>query len=206
MPSAIAREIKYSGRGRNPSTIFHHIEKMYRNKISFPPQMTTKAFQSFQKYGFLCKRTQSSSLYSFCKKLEEIPEITYSLCFSSVDFFIISKKEDISLNSYGLEPSIHSKLYTPIYPFPRTWSSNFDSSMDQLLRFQFEKGKIERKVFDDPGWDDLDWRIFYSMKNNIREKFSVIARSTKSDAKTAKNRFYNHVVPNCVQRNYFFPR
>jgi len=44
--------MKYSGRGRSPSTLLWHIKNMYEKKISKPPQITLKSFEKAQIYTF----------------------------------------------------------------------------------------------------------------------------------------------------------
>lgn len=72
--------------------------------------------------------------------------------------------------------------------------------------FPHLEGKVERVIFGDPPWDKLDWRIFHFMKGNVRQKFTVVARNTDTTSGTAKLRFYEKILPNCVIANYFFPK
>lgn len=206
MPKGIAKELEFAGRGRALSTLFHHLQRMYEKKISFPPQITLKAHHSTQKTVFLCEKKDTRGLYSFCKRLESDPVITYSLCFSSTDFFLISKVPNPSLEKYGLEVLEQSKLFTPIYPIPGGYRKNPLEALQDFLLHPFQKGKIPREVLENLTWDETDWKIFNLMNANIREKFTIVGRKTDNDSKTVKSRFYRHILPCCIQINYFFPK
>ena len=206
MPKGIARYFKYSGRGRAPSTLMFHLQSMYNKQISFMPRLALRAYNSTQKTTYWCKKQESSGLYRFCKKLENDPRITYSLCFSSCDFFLISKTDDLNVEKLGLTLKEKSRLYTPQYTIPENWNLSFSDCLEEFSKSSFAAGKLDRLIHEDPPWNDLDWRIFHSMKSNIREKFTVVARKAESTSITVKKRFFKNILPNCIVAHYFFPK
>ncbi|MGD2248418.1 MAG: hypothetical protein PVF58_08415 [Candidatus Methanofastidiosia archaeon] len=206
MPNKMASQLDYWGCGRSPSTLLYHLEQMYEKEISLKPQITLKSFKSYQKTVYFCKKNSSSGLYSLCKKIEKDPQIPYMLCFSSSEFFLISKKNDLNVEDFGLSLMEKSNLFTPQYTIPSNWNITVARSLDEFLKGSFSGGKVQRIVFDNLNWDDCDWRIFHFMKGNIREKFTVVARNTGVSSKTAKKHFFENILPNCVIINYFFPK
>ena len=81
-----------------------------------------------------------------------------------------------------------------------------EKAFDKFVNHPFEKGKVDRIVYNSLEWSDLDWAIFQVMKGNVRIEFSKVARRSKSTPKTAKSHFFKQVLPKCVQINYFFPK
>lgn len=206
MPNKLAEKMRHVGRGRSPATIVFHLENMYTKGISFKPQMALKAYKSTQKTTYLCRRQASKGLYSLCKEIDLDRRITYSLCFSSRDFFLISTEEDLNVEKFGLSLEDKSKLFTPIYPIPKNWNLSVSESLKEFSKTPLVKKKIERIVFNDPEWTELDWNIFHVMKNNMREKFTEVARNAGGTSKTVKAHFYKKILPSCVTINYFFPK
>lgn len=205
MPKGLQKEFDYYGRGRARSTLLHHLQTMYAKGISREPNLALKAFHSSQKTTYFCRRAESRGLYSLFKKIDQDPRITYSLCFSSSDFFLISKDCDLPVEDFGLTCERKSNLYTPMYTIPRNWMKSVTECLSDLVDYPYKRGNIERIIYEDPPWDNLDWNIFHFMKSNIRAKFTVVARNTGGTSKTVKDRFYNHVLPHCVVAHYFYP-
>ncbi len=206
MPHKMAKKLKHTGRGKARSTLYYHLVNMYTKGVSREPQICCKSFESVQKTTYLCRKEKPRGLYSLCKDIENDPKITYSLCFSSKDFFLISRDDNLQVQKYGLSIVEKSKLYTPLYTIPSSWDSSFTVSLERFMNYSFQKGNIERVIYQDPPWDQLDWRIFHCIKTNIREKFTVVAECSETTSVTVKKRFYSNILPNCIQINYFFPK
>jgi hypothetical protein len=206
MPKGIRKKLGYSGRGKANSTILYHLQNMYEKKISIEPRLTLRPFMNYQKYAYICRRDTERNLLSLVHKIDEDPEITYALCLSSSDFFLISYNENLSLERYELVLRERAKIFTPLFPIPKNWKLSMGDAFDKFIRYPFEKGKLERDVSGSLEWSYLDWTIFQTMRGNVRMKFAKVAEFSKSTSKTVKDHFYKHVLPNCVLINYFFPK
>ena len=206
MPDKMAKKLKYTGRGKARSTLYYHLVNMYAKGISREPQVCCKSFESIQKTTYLCKRETPRGLYSLCKDIENDPKITYSLCFSSKDFFLVSRDDNLQVQKYGLSIIEKSKFYTPLYTIPSSWNLSFVESLERFMNHPFQKGNIERINYRAPSWDELDWKIFHCVKTNIREKFTIVAERVGTSSVTVKKRFYGSIMPHCIQINYFFPQ
>lgn len=206
MPKKLAEELGHTGRGKSPSTIVHHLQSMYNREISMEPRTALKAFESTQITTYLCKRRVSKGLYSMFRKIDKDPNVTYAMCLSSTDFFLMSRDNDLQIENFGLILRRKSKLFTPIYTIPTGWNRSMEEAMQQFLKFPFVREEIPRTIYKGLNWDDLDWKIFDFMRRSVRHKFTVVARGTGSTSKTVKDRFYKKILPNCVTAHYFFPK
>jgi hypothetical protein len=205
-PKSMAKQIRYSGRGRSPKTLYCQLEKMYSNRISMKPQITLKSFDSAQITTYLCKRGASRGLYSMFRKIDQDTEVSYAMCLTSCDFFLTSRNDDLRVDKFGLELVWKSKLFTPIYPIPSGLQLDMERAFENFLDSNFEKGKIGRMLHKQLDWEPLDWKIYQSMRLDIRRDFTKVAKDVGVTSKTVQKRFYEKVLPKCIQINYFFPR
>ena len=206
MPKVIAKKIGFSGQGKARSTISYHLKNMFEKEISFGPGLSLKPFSNYQKFAYICRRDSERNLPLIINKINKDPEITYALCLTSSDFFLISPNRNLFLEKYGLTLREKTRIFTPIFPIPNNWKLPTEAAFDKLMNYRFEKGKIERNLYNYLDWSDLDWAIFNTMRYNLRMKFSVVAQCSKSTSKTVKSHFYKRILPNCTIINYFFPK
>ena len=206
MPNRIAKKLKYSGIGRSPSTLLYHITEMYRKGISKKPRLFLKSFSEAYVNAFFCKRNSIRGLYSTLRSIDKDPEISYAICLSSSDFFLMSRSENPKVGKFGLSLVEKSVIYTPIFPVPDSCRIDSNAAYSAILENKFKKGKLDRNLLNGFNWDILDWNIYNIMGCNVREKFTKLARECKTTPTTAKKHFMEKVLPNCVQVHYFFPK
>jgi len=206
MPKGIRKKLGYSGRGKANSTILYHLQNMYKKEISREPRLTLKPFENYQKFSYICRRETEKNLPSLIQRIDKDPEITYALCLSSSDFFLISYNGNLPLERYELILREKAKIFTPLFPIPKNWMLPMENAFNEFIDYPFEKGKVERNVYGILNWSDLDWAIFHIMRGNVRMKFANVAQCSNSTSKTVKSHFYKQVLPNCVVINYFFPK
>ena len=206
MPKCIAKRLKYSGTGRSPSTLFYHITEMYNKGISKKPRLFLKSFSETYPNAFFCKRNSIQGLYSTLRSIDKDPDISYAICLSSSDFFLMSRSESPRIEKFGLSLLEKSVIYTPVFPIPDSCRINTNAAFSAIPKYEFRKKKLDRKLLNGFNWDKLDWSIYNIMGCNVREKFTELARRCKTTPTTAKKHFMEKVLPNCVQVHYFFPK
>lgn len=205
-PKKIAKRMEYSGRGRSPSTLLWHMKNMYEKNISKPPQITLKSFEKAQICTFFCKRTKNLGLFNVLTKIDNDPDITYAVALSSKRFFITTRKDTINVNQYGLTVKEQSRMYTPVYTIPKGWNIPVRKALLTLLEGEYKKGIIPRTLHYHLDWNTVDWKIYHSMKKNVRVEFTAIAKKVGCTSVTVKNHFYNRILPKCTTINFFFPQ
>ncbi len=206
MPNSIAKRMKYSGTGRSPSTLLYHITEMYRKGISKKPRLFLKSFSETHPNAFFCKRNSKRGLYTTLRSINKDPDISYAICLSSSDFFLMSRSESPKVGKFGLSLLEKSVIYTPIFTIPDSCRIDTNAAFSAIPENKFGKGKLDRKLLSGFNWDELDWNIYNIMGCNVREKFNRLARKCKTTPTTAKKHFMEKVLPNCVQVHYFFPK
>jgi hypothetical protein len=117
-----------------------------------------------------------------------------------------NKEIENELNRFNLDVIKASCVYTPIYTVPRSWNLSEEKALQNFLNHPFEKGPVERDVYRDLGWDDLDWKIYELMRLNIRQKWVRISQKTGVFLSTVKRHFDQKIHPKCITVHEFFPK
>ena len=202
----MAKKLGHVGRGRSPSTIYKHYQNMLEKKITKNPILVLKPFEESQSRAFFCKKEPRDGLSSTFRSLRKDQRLDYVLFLSgNCDFFITTRK-DISFEKHQLTIIEEAEIYSPIFTVPKKWKSSLNEALTYMLDYTFQKGTIKRTVSHQLEWDELDWKIYESMKHNGRKEFTTAARETGVWPKTVQNRFFDHVLPHCTTCHYFFPR
>ncbi|KYK29601.1 MAG: hypothetical protein AYK19_19485 [Theionarchaea archaeon DG-70-1] len=179
---------------------------MYERKISREPRLTLKPYEGCQTTTYFCRKTSYRGLNAMLSDLSNDKRITYTILLSGTDFFLTSRESDLNLKNYGLDILEKSKLYTPIYTIPKGWNISMDDALEALTHINLKKSLIPRTIYYHFSWSDLDWKIFNVMSESVRTKIAYLARETDVDYKTAKDHFFNVVLPSCVIAHYFYPK
>ena len=203
----MAKRLGETGRGRTFSAIAKRLRKMYQLKISFKPKLALKTFENVFSTAYFCRKIDREKIRQTFLNLKNDRSIDYCLFLAgSFDFFLVSKKGKINVEQYGLEIVEKHILYTTIYTIPKGWEKSISETYDTFSKFDFEKGKLERKKESTLRWSHIDWRIYYSMRENARAQFAPIGRKLGVAGYTVKSHFHKSVLPNCSVAHYFFPK
>lgn len=205
-PNDIACRFGYSGRGRRSTTFLRHIQNMYEKGISFTPKLKMRAFQNHYSCIYFCRKKDKKNIFNIFLDLYNDKRIDYVILLSGNDFLITSTHNDLKFEEYSLVIEEKSVFYDQIYTIPRGWNLSTEAALDLFLRSDFEEGRISRGMEHELDWDQSDWDIYHSMRNNIRCKFSDVVKETGIYHKKVKSDFYNRVLPNCLVAHYFFPK
>jgi hypothetical protein len=203
----IAKQMGHTGRGRSPSTIQRHFTNMKKRKITRNPILIQKPYRESQTNVYFCRKPQRKEVTKTYKQLCSDSRINYVLYLAGdIDYFVTSR-EDLDLKDYDIEIIEKNKLYDPIFTFPLkgSWKIPSDVLYEKSLTLKIEKGRLDRKVYDDLQWDETDWRIYESMKFNVRKPFSIVSEEIKISQKTVKSHFYKKIIPASLIAYYFFP-
>lgn len=201
----IAKDIGHTGRGRRRATISEYLQDMYNRQIIFNPNLLLKTFEEPQWKAFLLKNSDEKEIFSTFKILSS--RMSYCLFLSGkYDYFVTCPKDHVDFESLEVEIGMESILYTPIFTRPSGWNQSFESALQKVSGFSFQRGLLERPVNGILPWDDLDLRVFDLMKGNARKEYSEVARRTGVTIRTVKRRFLDNIVPHCEFAHYFFPR
>jgi len=206
MPKGMTKRLKFSGRGRAPSTLLKHLRNMYKKGISRPPRLTLKSYEEVQYRVYFCKKDSNKGLYNLLSKISKDKTINYSVLLSEEKFLILSRENDLMLDNYGLTILEETRTFTPIYTIPRGWNIPMNVALERFSQINPKKGLIPRTIYHGFSWSELDWKIFNIMAKNVRTKMSVVSKETKTDYMTVKRHFFNTVLPACQIAHYFYPR
>jgi len=206
MPKRIAKRLKYSGTGKSPSTLLYHISRMYELGISKEPRLFLKSFSETYPSAFFCRKESLRGLYSTLCVIDSDPSVSYAVCLSSKDFFLMSRNKDLKVERYGLTLLEKSVIYTPVFTIPKSCKLDTNAAFQAIPNNSFRKGFLNRELLKGFDWAELDWNIYSIMGSNVRAKYSHVAKKCDTTPTTTKKHFLEKVVPRCVQVHYFFPK
>lgn len=197
--------LKMGGRGKKYSTLGGQIAKLYERKISLRPNLVLRTFENCYTKSYFLRVKNPESISSTYSALIQNPNLSYVLFLSGkYDFFVTSKKDLDFKNDLKIEKK--SISYTPIYTIPHGWNCTAKDTLLRIAQMTLSKGKIERKMEDWLPWDEIHFRIYSILKNNVQLPFSQVRKQTDFSSNTIKKYFYKIVLPYCNISHYFFPK
>ncbi len=203
----IAKNIGHTGRRRRRATISDYLNQMYESKISLYPNLVLRNYDEPLRKAYLCKKKDRSQIGETFKMLREDRSIEYVVFMSGhCDFFLTSRDPALNLARYDLEVVESSILYSPLFIIPQGWNLPFNVTVQNISKCRFEEGRLERESDGVLEWEELDMKIFESMRENVRRPFTEVARGVDVYSSTVKDHFYKHVLPRCNVAHYFFPK
>ena len=203
----MARLTGLTGRGQTASTIAKRLKKMYELKISLKPKLALKTFENTQATAYFCRKIDRRNLRNTFYQLHKDTSIDYVLFLAGWhDFFIKTREKNVDFEKYGLGIEEKCNLYTMLYTIPRGWNTPIEEAFQSFSDSDFEKGFISRDVNGILEWSNLDWKIYYAMREDVRSEFTHIGEEVSVASFTVKSHFYKYVLPCCNVAHYFFPK
>ncbi len=200
----VSPALNASGRGHRYSTVAKYVKKLYDQKISLRPNLVLRTYENYLVYAYFLKIGKSETITSAFYSLKENSNLLYMLLLSGeYDFFVTSK---IDLKFRNLKVVKKSISYTPYYTFPLGWNSEMRDSLLRIAESTLSKGKLEREIEDWLPWEDIHFKTYEIMKNNVQLPFSKVAEITGCAQTTIKRYFYKDILPYCDVSHYFFPK
>jgi hypothetical protein len=204
----IANALGLSGRGRSHSTAKNYINKLYERGISLYPNLILRNFENCFTKAYLLKVNDPKNTTSMFWKLSKLTvtnKISYMLHLSGEYDFFITSKYDLSFDD-ELTIKKKSVLYNPLYTNPTGWELDMRDAFKKVSESDLEKGTLQRDIEDFLFWEDTEFRIFETMKNNIQISFTEVARRLECSPNTVRKYYYDSILPSCDIAHYFFPK
>lgn len=198
-----------SGRGCTISSATRQLHNMYKEKVSFEPRLVLNNHQNYETTAYICKKSGkygSVNIYwkLYNKKLKSEISSAFYLA-GNYDFFITTRRENIELDTIGLEICSTTKFFDPIYTVPTGWNHSMQECIRAFFAGDFAEKRLPRKIRSRLNWSDLDWRIYLSTRGNLRKPLKHVSREVDASSYTVRKRLAEVVVPSCTIANFFFP-
>jgi DNA-binding Lrp family transcriptional regulator len=205
----IALVLGRSGRGVTISSALRQLVNMYKEKISYRPRLVLNNYLGFETTAFLCKKSGKygcTNIYWKLYKKKLSSEISSAFYLAgNYDFFVTTRKSSVDLESIGLGVSETTKFFDPIYTIPKGWNHPTKKCIRDFINEKFVKKKLPRNIKQDLNWDDVDWRIYRSIRENLRKPLEQVSREIGESPYIIKKRLHQVVIPSCTIANFFFP-
>ncbi len=201
----LASSLNYSGRGHKYNTLVGQLAKMYKRQISLYPNLVLRTFENCFTKAYLLKVKDPTLLTQALYTLKQNDKLSYTLLLSGPFDFFVTSKYDLT---FGKDFKIAKKSasYTPLYTVPTGYNFDTRDVLFKIANSSLTEGKVERKMEDWLPWEDVHFRMYEILKNNIQLEFSVVARRLGLSSNTIKTYFYEDVLPYCNIAHYFFPK
>jgi len=197
---------KKLGLARN--TVNSHYNYMIRNEILFPPSMRLKMFEDLREYVYFLTFERPMRVY---QELENDPRVVYH-CLASGAFDMVAITEtpvNFESHPYFEGCLLHgprSDIYFPSHISLDTYEEAFQKIKKTLKAEDPEPGGLhtefpKREVV----WTDLEWKLFYDLKYNMRRTFTEIVKK-HGISKWIFYKSYKRIKKNCIRIISFYPK
>ena len=190
------------------NTVTSHYNYMIENEILLPPSMRLKMFEDLREYVYFLTFEKPMRVY---QELEKNPEVVYHCLTSGAFDMVVITESPIDFES-------HPNYKGCLLHGPRS-DCHFPP---KISRDTYEEAftKIEKQVHEDeikPAplpmefpprtivWTDLEWKLFYDLKYNMRRTFTEIVKR-HGISKWTFYKSYERIKENCIKLVSFYPR
>lgn len=201
---SLAAMSKSVGLARN--TVTSHFDYMLRAEIIRPPSMRLRMFEDLREYAYFLKFDRPLRVF---QELSQHPNVIYCcLASGAFDMAVIANAPlDIENHPQLRKSLVHGMRGDYLVSHvPRTTYEEAFSRIKRVL----EEDNLERSriPMDFPKqeivWTDLEWRLFYDLKYDMRRTFTDIVKKHKI-SKWLFYQCYEHIKKNCVKVIPFYP-
>ncbi len=201
----LASSLNYTGRGHKYNTLIGQLAKMYKRQISLYPNLVLRTFENCFTKAYLLKVKDPTHLTQALYTLKQNDKLSYTLLLSGPFDFFVTSKYDLT---FGKDFKIAKKSasYTPLYTVPTGYNCETQDVLFKIANSSLKEGKVERKMEDWLPWEDVHFRMYEILKNNIQLEFSIVARKLGLSSTTIHSYFYKDILPYCNIAHYFFPK
>ena len=199
----VSPALQSEGRGQKYSTVSNHVRKLYAQKISLRPNLVLRTYENYLVYAYFLK-IKSETITSAFYSLKENTKLLYMLLLSGAYDFFVTSEYDLKFENFKIVKK--SISFTPYYTCPQGWNRKMKDSFYSIAESTLSKGKLKREIEDWLPWEDIHFKIYEVMKNNVQMPFSRVADLTGYAQTTIKRYFYKDIVPYCDISHYFFPK
>ncbi len=192
------------GLARN--TVTSHYTYMLENEILFNPTMRLKIFDDLREYFYYLKLEKPLRVY---QELEHNPHVLYHCLTSGAFDMVVLADSPIDFESHPnfkecLLQGPRSNYYLP-HVSRNAYKESFQKMKtkveeDQIVRSSLPIEFLPRQI----KWTDLEWKLFYDLKYNMRRTFTEIVKK-HGISKWLFYRSYERIKENCVKVLAFFP-
>lgn len=193
------------GLARN--TVTSHYNYMIENEILFPPSMRLKMFDDLREYVYFLTFEKPMRIF---QGLETHPHVVYQCLMSGAfDLVVIAD----TLLDFGVYPGLKRCILggpRGDYLFTRvsrtTYKKAFNDIKTTVLEAELEPSELDMEFPSrEIVWTNLEWRLFYDLKYDMRRTFTQIVKKHKV-SKWLFYQAYERVKKNCVITIPFYPK
>ncbi|MBU7014051.1 MAG: winged helix-turn-helix transcriptional regulator [Theionarchaea archaeon] len=199
--TSISRKL---GLARN--TVTSHYNHMIDHEILFPPGLRLKMFQDLKEYVYFMQFDKPMRVF---QELEGNPRVIFQCLTSGAFDLIVFTDSPMDFESHPSHKETVLEGFRGDYSFTHvthtTYRDVFDEFKKNLQEEKLEPGFLStdlpsRKIV----WTDLEWRLFYDLKYNMRRTFTEIVKKHKI-SKWLFYQSYDRVKENCIVTVPYYP-
>lgn len=195
---------KNLGLARN--TVTSHFNYMMEHEILLPPSLRLKMFEDLREYVYLMNFEKPVRVY---QELENNPRIVYHNLTSGAFNMVAITDSPVDFESHPhfkeciLQGPRNDCLYTHVSR--DTYEDAFGEIKKTLEEGNLTCGMlpiehVPRTII----WTELEWKLFYDLKHNVRRTFTEIVKN-HGISKYLFYQSYERIKKNCIKIVSFFP-
>jgi hypothetical protein len=188
------------------NTVASHFNYMIDNEILFNPTMRLKMFEGLREYMYYLRLEKPMRVY---QELEQNPRVVYHCLTSGAFDLVVLTDAPVDFESHPnfkecLLSGARGDYYTP-HISRDTYEEAFKKIEMILTKEEYSPSLIPMEFTRQTTvWSDLEWKLFYDLKYNMRRTFTEIVKK-HGISKWLFYRAYEHIKENCVKIVSFYP-
>jgi hypothetical protein len=199
--TSISRKL---GLARN--TVTSHYNHMIEHEILFPPGLRLRIFQDLKEYVYFLQFDKPMRVF---QELEGNPRVIFQCLTSGAFDLIVFTDSPMDFESHPGYKETVLEGFRGDYSFTHVTHTSYRDVLEEFKRTlqeeELEPGflptdLLPRKII----WTDLEWRLFYDLKYNMRRTFTEIVKKHKI-SKWLFYQSYERVKENCIATVPYYP-
>lgn len=188
------------------NTVRSHFNYMIKNEILLPPNLRLKMFSDLREYIYFLNFDKPVRVY---QELEKDPRVIYHNVTSGAFNMVVSTDSPVDFESHPHFENCVLQGPRGDLCFPHISRDTFKEAFQKIKKTLEEdnltRGKLPtefppREIV----WTDLEWKLFYDLKYNMRRTFTEIVQRY-GISKWLFYKSYERIKKNCIKLVSFFP-
>lgn len=195
---------KNLGLARN--TVTSHYNYMVENEILLPPSLRLKMFEDLREYVYFLNFEKPVRVY---QELESNSRIIYHNVTSGAFNMVVITDSPVDFRSHPnfkecLLQGPRSDCYFP-HISRDTYGEAFRKIEKIIKEEELKEGMLPAEFLPRTIiWTDLEWKLFFDLKHNVRRTFTEIVKK-HGISKYLFYQSYERIKKNCIKIVSFFP-
>lgn len=201
---SLASMARNLGLARN--TVTSHFNYMMENEILFPPTLRLKMYKDLREYVYFLNFKKPLRVY---QELERHPHVVYHVLMSGAFDMIVLADTPIDFESHPNFEGCFLQGPRSDYYYAHVSRDSYQEAFHKIKKIietaDFEESQIPMDFpRNEIKWSELEWKLFYDLKYNMRRPFTDIVKK-HGISKWLFYQCYDRIKGNCITTVPYYP-